>query len=568
MKKIIMISALTIIALTSCKKFLDKAPLAEPAENTFLSTGAEVDLALTGVYSSSYWTEANLPVQCRFDTYTDIGLERGAGFGGGTFDAANGTILNYYTYMYRTVSRANVMLNGMTKAKDAMPATAYNRAEAEAKVLRAWSYLHLIGLFGDVVYYTKPLDPSEYYTLTRTAKATIIDKLLVDMDDAITKLDWQSTQRGRVNKGVAYGIKAKLAMLDGRYQVAIDATNTIIASAQYNLNPSFTNLFTRAGQAVNASKEIMYEMIYPVADANPVSYINLGQGSRMISAQSGRFPIQALVDRYECTDGKRIDVSPLYDPANPSKFRDSRLKATVALNGDTIGCTLFGTYRRCVFSIYNTATPISTNGGAFAASPNLDLTNAFGPVLNGMGTLWYKYSNDELDDMATAKTSFIYMRYAEILSIYAEAKVMLNQLDATVTTAINKTRNRAGLPNVDAAITGSQSKLLQIIRREKIVEFANEGLHLFDMRMWGTGNAAMNTFVYGCTKVQATPAATPTFGAPGSFNDLNDIPDYTASAAQRFKREQRFFTAPKYNLWPIPQRERDINGLISQNQDW
>lgn len=568
MKKIIIMSVVALMALTGCKKFLDKAPLAEPAENTFLSTAAEVDLALTGVYSSSYWTEANLPVQCRFDTYTDIGLERGSGFAGGTFDAANGTILNYYTFMYRTVSRANVMLNGMTKAKDGMPAAIYNRSEAEAKVLRAWAYLHLIGLFGDVVYYTKPLDPNEYYTLTRTAKAKIIDNLFIDMDDAIAKLDWQPYQRGRVSKAIAYGIKAKLAMLDKRYQAAVDATNAIITSAQYNLNPSFTSLFTRAGQAANANKEIMYEMIYPVADANPVSYINLGQGSRTISAQSGRFPIQALVDRYECLDGKRIDQSPLYNPDSPSVRRDRRLKATVALHSDTIGCTLFGTYRRCVYNIYNAATPISTNGGAFASSPNLDLTNAFGPVLNGMGTLWYKYSNDELDDIATAKTSFIYMRYAEILSIYAEAKIELNQLDASVITAINRTRNRAGLPSVNVAIISDQNKLRQIVRREKIVEFANEGLHLFDMRMWGTGDAAINTFVYGCTKVQASPAATPTFGTAGSFNDLNDIPDYTASAAQRFKREQRFFTAPKYNLWPIPQRERDINPLISQNEGW
>jgi starch-binding outer membrane protein, SusD/RagB family len=568
MKKIIITSVITLVALSSCKKFLDKAPLAEPAENTFLSSSAEVDLALTGVYSSSYWTEANLPVQCRFDTYTDIGLERTAGFAGGTFDAANGTILNYYTYMYRTVSRANVMLNGMTRAKDAMTPAIYNRAEAEAKVLRAWSYLHLIGLFGDVVYYTKPLDPNEYYTLTRTSKATVINNLLIDMDDAIAKLDWQPYQRGRVSKAIAYGIKAKLAMLDARYQIAIDATNAIISSGQYNLNPVFTNLFTRAGQAANVNKEIMYEMIYPVADLNPVSYINLGQGSRMISAQSGRFPIQALVDRYECLDGKRIDQSPLYNPDSPSLRRDRRLKATISLHGDTIGCTLFGTYRRCVFNIYNTTTLLSTNGSAFAASPNLDLTNAFGPVLNGMGTLWYKYNNDELDDMATAKTSFIYMRYAEILSIYAEAKIELNQLDASVISAINKTRNRAGLPSVDVSITTNQAKLRQLVHREKIVEFANEGLHLFDMRMWGTGGATMNTFVYGCTKVQNATAATPTFGIAGSREDLNDIPDYTASAAQRFKREQRFFNPVQYNLWPIPQRERDINPLITQNPFW
>ena len=550
MKKILIITGIIFIILSGCKKYLDKQNLAEPSATTFLSNAAEVDFALTGVYSSSYWTEANLPIQCRFDTYTDIGVERGSGFAGGTFDAANGTILNYYTYMYRTISRANVMLSGMVRAQSSIPEAQYTKFVAEAKVLRAWSYYHLIGLFGDVVYYTKPLEPSEYYTLTRTARAKIIDSLIIDMDDAAAKLDWQPTARGRVSKAVALGIKAKLAILDNRYQIAADATNTIITSGQYNLNPSFVNLFTRAGQATNANKEIMYEMIYPTVEVNQVSYINLGQGSRTLSAQSGRFPIQALVDRYECTDGKRIDESPLYNPAAPSKNRDSRLKVTIALHGDTIGATLFGTRRRCVFNIYDAATPVSVNGGAFASSTNIDLTNAFGPVLNGMGTLWNKYGNDELDDMATAKTSFIYMRYAEILLLYAEAKIELNQLDASVITAMNKVRNRAAMPNVN------------------IVEFANEGLHLFDMRRWNTGNAALNTLVYGCTKVQATPAANPTFGTPGSLNDLNDIPDYTASAAQRFKREQRFFTAPKFNIWPIPQRERDINPLITQNEGW
>ncbi len=568
MKKILLISSIIIIGLSGCKKFLDKQNLAEPSADTFLSNAAEVDLALTGVYSSSYWTEANLPIQCRFDTYTDIGVERTSSFAAGTFDAANGTILNYYTYMYRTVSRANVVLDGLTRAKDVIPAAQYNRFEAEAKVLRAWSYYHLIGLFGDVVYYTKPLIPADYYTLTRTAKTKIIDSMIIDMDDAAAKLDWQSAARGRVSRATALGIKAKLAMLDNRYQIAVDATNAIIASGQFNLNPSFVSLFTRAGQAANANKEIIYEMVYPTLEINQVSYINLGQGSRTLSAQSGRFPIQALVDRYECTDGKRIDESPLYNPATPSRNRDSRLKVTVALHGDTIGATLFGTRRRCIFNIYDAATPVSVNGGAFTSSTNIDLTNAFGPVLNGMGTLWNKYGNDELDDMATAKTSFIYMRYAEILLIFAEAKIELNQLDANVITAMNRVRNRAAMPNVNVAIVNDQNKLRQLLRREKIVEFANEGLHLFDMRRWNTGTAALNTFVYGCTKVLASPAANPTFGASGSFNDLNDIPDYTASAAQRFKREQRFFTAPKFNLWPIPQRERDINPLISQNEGW
>ncbi len=101
-----------------------------------------------------------------------------------------------------------------------------------------------------------------------------------------------------------------------------------------------------------------------------------------------------------------------------------------------------------------------------------------------------------------------------------------------------------------------------------MVEFANEGLHLFDMRRWNTGALSMNTFVYGASKSPTVPAAIPSFGAAGSEQDLNDIPNYANSDAQRFKREQRTFTTEKHNVWPIPQREIDINNKITQNPGW
>ncbi len=76
---------------------------------------------------------------------------------------------------------------------------------------------------------------------------------------------------------------------------------------------------------------------------------------------------------------------------------------------------------------------------------------------------------------------------------------------------------------------------------EKVVELANEDIHLFDMRRWNTGKLAMNTFVYGASKARAKPAPGPSFGEAGSERNLNDMPDYTAGDALRFKREQRVF---------------------------
>ena len=78
----------------------------------------------------------------------------------------------------------------------------------------------------------------------------------------------------------------------------------------------------------------------------------------------------------------------------------------------------------------------------------------------------------------------------------------------------------------------------------------------------------LNNKVYGAAKEAAKLTPTPTFGGAGSAQDLNDVADYTPSDALRFTREARVFTEGKHNLWPIPQRERDINPKITQNPNW
>ena len=244
------------------------------------------------------------------------------------------------------------------------------------------------------------------------------------------------------------------------------------------------------------------------------------------------------------------------------------MKFTVAVDGDTITATASNTRRRTVFNPYDAQSSFfNFNTSIWAPGPNMDLTNAFGPVLNGIGVLWTKYTLDDAQDMFTSKTGFAYMRYAEVLLTYAEAKIELNQVDASVVSALNLVRRRAGMPVVDAAIQTNQAKIRQLVRREKMVELANEGIHLFDIHRWNTGKLGLNTFVYEASRARTRPAPVPSFGAGGSEQDLNDISDYTAGDALRFKREQRVFI-DRNNLFPIPQRERDINNGLLQNPGW
>ncbi len=151
------------------------------------------------------------------------------------------------------------------------------------------------------------------------------------------------------------------------------------------------------------------------------------------------------------------------------------------------------------------------------------------------------------------------MRYPEILLTYAEAKIELNQIDATVTNAINLVRLRAGQPAVTA---GSQAQLRQIVRRERAVEFAGEGLRLYDLRRWDLVVSAMNGPVIGASKNPVDVPATPVFN-----ND--DFPDYSNSLSKRIAtRAQTRNSTPKHKLWPIPQGELDKDKNLTQNPLW
>ena len=158
------------------------------------------------------------------------------------------------------------------------------------------------------------------------------------------------------------------------------------------------------------------------------------------------------------------------------------------------------------------------------------------------------------------------MRYAEILLMYAEAQIEQGLADATVFKAINDVRLRSGQP---ATTQTSIPKLRQLVRRERAVEFAIEGLRLFDIRRWGIVLNVLNTQIVGAAKKPSDVPDKPSFGAPGSVQDLNDIPNYTTSIAKRIssRNELRLNTA-KHLLWPLPLGELDKNKGLKHNEGW
>jgi hypothetical protein len=592
MKKLIYIPlALSVILMSGCDKFLDRKPLDASSSSTYMINQAEMEQGLTGVYASALWTfPNNTPLLFAVESSTDLAIKRGgnaedlAAMGeAGPFLINNSLVNTCWNAGYRQVNRANMMLRDMENGKANVTPTAFGRIRAEVLVLRASAYFHLLYMFGDIPFYTAPPIVDEVLSQTKTPVATIVQALYADLDESVAAFDAANASpilgNGRVNKGVALGLKARLALLIKDYRTAASATKAVIDGGQYNLNPNYQNLFLLAGQVTNAGREIMFNQTYPTDQLNPQNWqVVIGIPRQVTNSQSSHFPTQVLVDKFEGRDGLRIDQSAVYNPATPRLNRDNRLRWTLYMPGDTmeyrnnnpimpyvnpVERTIFNIHSNVRFrfnwntSVFDNVTGNNDWIGAQAAGIQWQVS-ATGNI-GGVGYVWRKYV-DPTQYVWETKTGFIQMRYAEILLMYAEAKIELNEIDGTVTTAINNVRRRAGQPDVTQL---TQAALRQVVRREFAVEFAGEGRRLFDLRRWDIYSAANSFPVVGAALDPAVPPATPTF-------DQDDNPNYSSSINQRirFRNQTRNNSNVRYKLWPIPQFEIDVNPKITQNPGW
>src|SRR5690606_39150370 len=173
-------------------------------------------------------------------------------------------------------------------------------------------------------------------------------------------------------------------------------------------------------------------------------------------------------------DGLPIDESPLYDPANPFVNRDPRLDMYCARPH----ARLMGIQYEpnASFAKVNNYWPvIAGQSNTPAVVNNTDAKNAYRSF---SGYLWRKHTDNA--DYAINSASGVsdlnvgIFRYAELLLIYAEAKIEANDIDESVYEAINKIRSRAHMPPIASNL--SQSQLRTALRYERKIELCNDGL--------------------------------------------------------------------------------------------
>ena len=515
---------LAVTVLTACnKELLNTIPNDRISAEIYWKTDADAVSGANAVYPylESEWNYVH------WDAMSDIGhvtltwrdesfIEKGA------FDATLSRVSNEWNAAYQGIETANSFLMNVDKVETKDPAL-IERLKAEVRTLRSYLYIKLAALYGDVPLITAPLTIEESRDITKTTASAIWDFISQELEESAAVLPLTQDEKGRITKGAALALKARAMLYAGRYADAAVAAKQVIDLNVYSLYPSYETLF---GYAAESNPEVILDRQY-VKDLQSNSIFYLTTPNSIFPQANSFVPTKQAVDAYEMTNGKSIsDPASGFDPEDPYTDRDPRLAYTIFTLGDVL-----------------------PNDAIYDSKPGSGTADAIGHSENATSTGFNvrKYLNKEdMEQPGNGGINLILIRYADVLLMYAEAKIEENQMDQSVLDAINQVRQR---PDVNMPpITGllSQDEMRKIVRNERLVELAFEGLRYFDIRRWRIAETVVPGIVYGMTYVDAG-------------GELKTV------AQTGF---QKVFNKDRDYLWPIPQRETELNPNLSQNPNW
>lgn len=547
---------LSLFAFASCSD-LDLNPLSEGSSESWYSNETEIQMAVNDIYRIDLWPGDS-------DSWTDNWTERNgtSSIVGGTINSEDGTASGRWKLAYKCIARANTILASIERAKDILTEKKFKKFEGLAKFARAAQYGYLISHYGDVIFYNGILTIEESFTMGRTSKEEILQKIYEDLDFGIENLpeSYGNNENKLATKGAAMAYKARIALYMNDYATARDAAKACIDLGVYQLHPSFTELFVSSTK--NSSEEILgfprsTELKKYIGTANYIT--------RTAGGWAKSDPSWDLLCSFLCTDGLPIDESPLFDPHNPFENRDPRCSATI-VEFETAHLGYIYNPHPDALSVLN----IATGEQQFNHDTR---TNKQYASFNGL--VWKKGIDEDWKDDKKAQNTKIAMRYADVLLMYAEAKIELNDIDNSVLDAMNMVRARAyGVEKTETtlypAITSTnQDELRKTLRTERRMEFAWEGTRYMDIIRWRIAENVLNKNIYGLVddaKARLVDAGLWFFPSTPSI-DEDGAPDFTAMYDAGYIKQLavRDFDPEKQYLWPIPSKEIQINDNLTQN---
>ena len=428
MKKYIY-TLLIIITAISCSDFLEEESKGLLVSEAFYQNAEELDLAVTAIYNyivdaafNDQVTAATLGGQDITSLFNDFQ----------EFDVFNATGDNaqtsrYWAETYRTIVASNDLILNYTKAE--ATELEKNQAAGQAYFARAYSYFTLVRLWNEIPLYTdneisediQKSSPQEVYDLI-VEDLKMAEQLLPDQwDDHRANIGFTSGAAKSLLSYVYLTMAGYPVNDQSKYALAAEKAKEVIDNESmygYRLLDDFGDLWKWQSRF---NDEIVFGLFYNINFRN-----------------NQRAPFGQMPTEYGGWDVYFAEINFFNNfPDGPRK--DATFMSEFPLeNGTTIDWS--ETLQRHPY--YQKYWDI----------PGLDFSQPWLYV-----------------DWKSERTNVVF-RYANVLLIYAEAQAMASSPDASAYEALNRVRNRAGLPDLAAGLT--QEEFRNAVVAERSWEFA------------------------------------------------------------------------------------------------
>lgn len=533
------LTVLLTIAFTGCKE-LDLAPENTFTDLTYWSSQSKARSVLNTAYSQMFSSGYFFYNEALSDNaYNGRGDNQGAAsLAAGTYDPSLARLKEEWNFHYEGIKTCNILLANIDRVED-IDDEARNVMKAEARFLRAYQHFQLMTWWGDVPLLDEDIDIETALTISRTPRAQVLEFVLSELEDVInilpTNTGYTEEEFGKITSGAAVALKARVLLYEGDWDGVVAECERLINGTEfgsYALHPSYEELFLPSYQL---NDEVILSLQYVPQFRTWGEFFDfapLSAGARL----NAMAPTQELVDAYRMMNGSMIsEAGSGYDENDPYANRDPRLTNTVVYHGYEWEEAGGGSH-----TIY-------IEPGTAPAGEELDIY-ASGSSSTTTGYYWRKYFDPTHMTAFASGLNLTLLRYADVLLMYAEAKNEQAKLSAgDWDLTIREIRSRAGFTDAgaldyNAALT--QGELREVIRNERRVELAMEGLRIFDIRRWEIAEDVLNGWVHGAQ-----------FGPAEIDNGYLRV-------------NERTFDPSKHYLWPVPRDERNLNPDLGQNPNW
>ena len=510
-----------LLNFCACTEALKEKPDSEKL-SSFFSSADRLQLGVNAIYdeltNGSLGEFPHFYNRFVFECITglQIGWEKGPlRYNQGNISSADEYIDPYWTQCYRSINRANLMIEVSKTLNEPDKAALIKRLVAEAQFLRAFYYLELVKYFDHVPLKTAATKTYDEHASNAGGKAKVLEQIYADCNASFDVLpsDYTGSDVGRATKWAAKTLLMKAQLWGEKWAEAKITADYIMANSGIRLFDDFSDNF-------DINKENMGERIFE-------GQVNGVANSNEYTGHSGHFNPEDYPSELNGSGWSWLSAT--------KEFRMS-----YAANDKRIAATFIESYRTGrvekpddeQYPIVHWSADADYNVSRFGGLVN-EKADRKDPAQMIFGKAWCgKLTELGTPVWSATQKNIIYMRYADVLLGHSEACNESGTDDPYY--GINEVRRRAGLSQLEGL---TKATLRDAIVEERIHEFFWEQELYPELRR---------------------------------KSKFNGTPDYLGDQIKTYARISGNARAPKAKdyVLPIPLRELQGNPKVTQNDVW